>query len=82
MSHNSCADLAPRDIVARAIMDEMLHSGEPCMYLDVSGVKHDIPTRFPTIYQHCMELGIDINKGLLVLGKVIRALGDEKLKGR
>lgn len=43
-------------------MDEMLHSGEPCMYLDVSGVKHDIPTRFPTIYQHCMELGIDINK--------------------
>ena len=26
--------------------------------------------------------GIDINKGLLVLGKVIRALGDEKLKGR
>ena len=56
------ADLAPRDIVARAIMDEMLHSGEPCMYLDVSGVKHDIPTRFPTIYQHCMELGIDINK--------------------
>ena len=56
------ADLAPRDIVARAIMDEMLHSGEPCMSLDVSGVKHDIPTRFPTIYQHCMELGIDINK--------------------
>ena len=56
------ADLAPRDIVARAIIDEMLHSGEPCMYLDVSGVKHDIPTRFPTIYQHCMELGIDINK--------------------
>ena len=58
------ADLAPRDIVARAIMDEMLHSGEPCMYLDVSGVKHDIPTRFPTIYQHCMELGIDINFNL------------------
>ena len=56
------ADLAPRDIVARAIMDEMLHSGEPCMYLDVSGVKHDIPTRFPTIYRHCMELGIDISK--------------------
>lgn len=56
------ADLAPRDIVARSIMDVMLHSGESCVYLDLSNVKHDIPTRFPTIYQHCLDAGIDITK--------------------
>ncbi|MEG2139556.1 MAG: L-aspartate oxidase [Bilophila sp.] len=56
------ADLAPRDIVARAIMDEMLHSGDDCVYLNLSNVKHDIPHRFPTIYEHCMKLGIDVTR--------------------
>ena len=60
--HDPRADLAPRDIVARAITEEMLHRGEPCMYLDLSGIKHDIPRRFPTIYKHCLDLGIDITR--------------------
>ncbi|MBO4301621.1 MAG: L-aspartate oxidase [Desulfovibrio sp.] len=53
-------DLAPRDVVAQAMMDEMLHTGAPCLYLDVSGVKQDLPTRFPTVYRNCREAGIDI----------------------
>lgn len=56
------ADLAPRDIVARAIMDKMLHTGDPCVYLDLSKVKHDIPKRFPTIYQRCLDQDLDITK--------------------
>lgn len=61
-NHDERADLAPRDIVARAIMEEMLHSGDPCVFLDLSNVRHDIPKRFPTIYQHCLGEGLDITR--------------------
>jgi L-aspartate oxidase len=54
------AELAPRDIVARAISDELLHSGEDCVYLDLSHMKLDIAARFPTIWQHCLGLGLNI----------------------
>lgn len=60
--HDPRADLAPRDIVAQAIAEEMLYSGDPCVYLDLSEVKQNIPQRFPTIYQHCLNLGIDITQ--------------------
>lgn len=59
-SHDPRADLAPRDIVTRAIMDEMLHSGDDCVYLDVSNVKHDVAKRFPTIYDRCKQIGVDM----------------------
>ncbi|MUM78425.1 L-aspartate oxidase [Pseudodesulfovibrio sp. F-1] len=59
------ADLAPRDIVARAIMEEMLHSGDDCVYLDVSGIKQDVTTRFPTIYEHCRRIGVDMRRDLV-----------------
>ncbi len=55
-------DLAPRDIVSRAIADEMLHSGDDCVYLDLSRVKLDVAARFPTIYKHCLDIGIDITR--------------------
>lgn len=58
--YDSRADLAPRDIVTRAIMDEMLHSGDDCVYLDVSKVKHDVAKRFPTIYDRCRKIGVDM----------------------
>ena len=58
--YDSRGDLAPRDVVAQAMMDEMLHNGAPCLFLDVSGVKHDIPTRFPTVYEKCRDAGVDI----------------------
>lgn len=54
------ADLAPRDVVARAIVDELLTTGEPCVFLDVSLVKHDLEARFPTVLRNCLERGIDI----------------------
>jgi L-aspartate oxidase len=55
-------DLAPRDIVSRAIADELLRLGDDCVYLDLSGVKQDIPERFPTIYRHCLDIGLDITR--------------------
>lgn len=57
---DSRGDLAPRDIVARAIVDELLASGEPCVFLDLSGVRQDLEERFPTVLQSCLERGIDI----------------------
>ena len=53
-------ELAPRDVVASAIVDELLTTGEPCVFLDVSPVKHDLESRFPTVLQSCFERGIDI----------------------
>lgn len=56
-------DLAPRDIVARAMAQEMLHTGEPCVFLDAAQfATKDLPTCFPTIYKQCLALGIDICK--------------------
>jgi L-aspartate oxidase len=55
--------LAPRDIVARAIHAERLRRGEPCVYLDVTHLNADhTRARFPTIFERCLQLGIDITK--------------------
>lgn len=55
--------LAPRDVAARAIYQLMLESGEPCAYLDISYKPADeVRERFPGIYAHCLELGIDITR--------------------
>ncbi|MDL2317159.1 FAD-dependent oxidoreductase [Desulfovibrio sp. OttesenSCG-928-A18] len=55
-------DLAPRDIVARCIVDELLRTGEPCVFLDVSTVPFDLEERFPTVLYSCLERGIDIRR--------------------
>jgi L-aspartate oxidase len=56
-------DLAPRDVVSRAIMEEMLLTGEPCVFLDVAHfVETDVTQRFPTIFDKCMRIGIDIRR--------------------
>nr|WP_321257170.1 L-aspartate oxidase [uncultured Pseudodesulfovibrio sp.] len=60
--YDTRADLAPRDIVTRAIMDEMLQIDDDCVYLDTSGIKEDVNKRFPTISNKCREMGIDISK--------------------
>ncbi|HEY5774656.1 MAG TPA: FAD-binding protein, partial [Xanthomonadales bacterium] len=53
--------LAPRDIVSRAIHQEMIKSGDACVYLDATALDSDyIRERFPYIYQRCKEHGIDI----------------------
>lgn len=55
--------LAPRDVVARGIYQMMLESGEHCAYLDISHKPADqIRDRFPGIYAHCLEHGVDITR--------------------
>lgn len=61
--HDERAELAPRDIVARAIDFEMKKGGYDCVYLDISYKPAAfVKEHFPTIYQRCLELGIDITK--------------------
>ncbi|SHN60057.1 L-aspartate oxidase [Desulfovibrio litoralis] len=55
-------ELAPRDIVSQAIVNELLTSGSPCVFLDTKTLKTDPKERFPTIYEHCLKSGIDIRK--------------------
>jgi L-aspartate oxidase len=61
--HDSRAELAPRDVVARAIDFEMKKHGLECVYLDISHQPAQfIREHFPTIYARCLELGIDITR--------------------
>ena len=54
------ADLAPRDVVAKAIMSQMLKNGTKHVWLDVSKVKN-FAERFPNIYQSCISHGINLD---------------------
>lgn len=59
--YHDLLELAPRDIVARAIVSEMEHTKSTFVYLDIT---HESPEmvkhRFPTIYETCMGYGLDI----------------------
>jgi L-aspartate oxidase len=63
---DSSGELACRDVVSRAIEDEMEVSGHPCVYLDCRHLgRETLKSAFPQIYSHCEERGIDIGKDLI-----------------
>lgn len=56
-------ELAPRDIVARAIVRELARSGENHVYVDITSKSEEfLQKRFPTIYNECLRRGINISK--------------------
>ncbi|GAB4252538.1 MAG: L-aspartate oxidase [Vicingaceae bacterium] len=59
-------DLAPRDIVARAIDFELKKSGDEYVFLDATGIdKEEITGHFPNIYNKCLSIGIDITRDFI-----------------
>ena len=55
------ADLAPRDIVTRAIYKELLKSGDACVFIDAGSMTHEFfAERFPTIYGECVKFNINV----------------------
>jgi L-aspartate oxidase len=65
-SYHEKAELAPRDVVARAIVSEMTKNGADSVFLDISHLAASrITSRFPQIYRHCLDHGVDITKELV-----------------
>lgn len=54
--------LAPRDVVTRAIVDELHKTGDECVYLDLSDMPGQLVERFPTVAATCARFGIDISR--------------------
>jgi L-aspartate oxidase len=62
-SYHPKAELAPRDIVSRAIIKEMEKTGSANVYLDVTHLKDiNLQERFPQVFQNCIYYGLDIRK--------------------
>ncbi|MCX7705050.1 MAG: L-aspartate oxidase, partial [bacterium] len=59
-------ELAPRDVVSRAIVSEMRRTNSNCVYIDMRKLKAKyLTSRFPQIYKFCKEYGIDITEDLI-----------------
>jgi len=64
--YHARGSLAPRDVVSRAIHEEMLAQHSPCVYLDITHKPADwIRERFPNIYRRCLEADVDMTKTLI-----------------
>lgn len=64
--YHQLGSLAPRDVVSRAIHHTLLESKQPCVYLDISFKDGKwLKNRFPNIYQHCYNAGVDITKEMI-----------------
>lgn len=61
--HHELAELAPRDVVARAIFSEMKENQSDCVYLDITSKGRTyLEKRFPNIFATCLRYGIDMSK--------------------
>ena len=70
-SYHEKKELAARDIVSRAINNEMQETESDFVYLDVTFLDPDwLPYRFPTIYKACMDKGIDITKDYIPVAPI------------
>jgi L-aspartate oxidase len=64
--HHEAAELAPRDVVSRSIVQEMAHTGAEFVYLDMTGLKPErVRKRFPRIYETCLAYNLDISEDLM-----------------
>lgn len=60
--YHPMAELAPRDVVSRAIVSEMRRTGAPHVLLDISGRGDFVRKRFPRIHSTCLAYGIDLDR--------------------
>ena len=64
--YHEMEELAPGDVVGRAILNEMESTETPCVYLDITHLSSDsIRSRFSSIYQFCHQFGIDITTDVI-----------------
>ncbi|MCX7842789.1 MAG: L-aspartate oxidase [Clostridia bacterium] len=64
--YHELKELAPRDIVSRAIFEEMRKTGSEHVYLDITFKDRDfLENRFPNIFRTCLSYGIDISKAFI-----------------
>ena len=81
--YNEMGEIAPRDIVSRAIFSEMKKTGSEYVYLDITHKDSDyLKKRFPTIYRSCLEHGVDITNCLLYTSDAADDLPCVDLGGR
>jgi L-aspartate oxidase len=65
-SYHPMEELAPRDVVSRAIFEEMQKTGADNVFLDITHKpKEYLTQRFPTIYRKCLSYGIDMSKDFI-----------------
>jgi len=63
LNYDERGELAPRDIVSRAITDQMEKTRHPCVYLDLSHIDPaKVRQRFPHIGQMCQDFGLDLTR--------------------
>ncbi|MEI8377767.1 MAG: L-aspartate oxidase, partial [bacterium] len=64
--YHPMGDLAPRDVLTRAIFEEMKKTQSSCVYLDMSQIPDEkLKSRFPRIRKECEKYGIDVSKDLI-----------------